>query len=105
MYKFSLTFKDELHLTTEDYFSLPSETKHKNLTDATAIKSSEIEELKEYFSVEEQEAIRKEQEYLLHGPGKIQRILNDEMERLQSYMENKIKDQDEEFLTKMGVKK
>ena len=71
MYKFSLTYKDELYLTTEDYFSLPSESKHKKLNDATPIKSSEIQDLKEYFSAEEQEAIRKEQEYLLHGPGKI----------------------------------
>lgn len=98
MYKFSLTFKDELYLSTEDYFSLPAEVKQKKLADATQIKSSEIDELKDYFSAEEQEAIRKEQEYLLHGPGKIQRILNDEMERLQTYMEDKIKNQDDDFL-------
>ena len=71
MYKFSLTFKDEMYLSTEDYFSLPHEAKHKKLADATVIKSSEIDELKDYFSAEEQEAIRQEQEYLLHGPGKI----------------------------------
>lgn len=71
MYKFSLTFKDEMILSTEDYFSLPDEVKHLKISAGNPIKSSEIEELKEYFSADEQEAIRKEQEYLLHGPGKI----------------------------------
>ena len=82
MYKFSLTYKDELALQTDDYFSLPSEVKHLKIQEGTAVKSSEINQLSEYFSAEEQEAIRKEQEYNLHGPGKISRILNDEMERL-----------------------
>ena len=66
------------------------------------IKHAEIDELKEFFSTEEEEAMRREQEYLLHGPGKIERIINEEMERLQQHMETKIALQDEEFLTKMG---
>ena len=49
--------------------------------------------------------MRLEHEYNLNGPGKIERILNEEMERLQKHMEVKIAGQDEEFLTKMGVKK
>ena len=60
MYKYSLTFKDEMALTTEDYFSLPDEVKHLKISDGNPIKSSEIEELQEYFSTEEQETIRKE---------------------------------------------
>ena len=54
------------------------------------IKHAEIDELKEFFSTEEEEAMRREQEYLLHGPGKIERIINEEMERLQQHMETKI---------------
>jgi len=50
----------------------------------------EFSELKEFFSAEEEERMRQEREYLLHGPGKIERILNEEMERLAEHMENKI---------------
>ena len=75
------------------------------LVDGKTIKYNEVNELNEYFSVEEQQKIREDQEDLLHGPGKIERILNEEMERLQKDMETRINTQDEEFLTKMGVKK
>ena len=62
------------------------------------IKFSEIPDLQEYFSADEMEAMRAEQEYMTNGPGKIEAILNAEMERLQQYMEEKIAQQDEEFL-------
>ena len=65
----------------------------------------EFSELKEFFSADEEEQMRKEREYLLHGPGKIERILNEEMERLAEHMEQKITQQDDEFLAKLGVKK
>ena len=53
MYKFSLTYKDELSLATEDYFSLPKEDVHLKIGGGTDVKFSEIAELKEYFSAEE----------------------------------------------------
>lgn len=65
----------------------------------------EFPELKEFFSAEEEERMQKEREYLLHGPGKIERILNEEMEKLAEHMEAKITQQDEEFLSKLGTKK
>ena len=55
----------------------------------------------EYLSADELEALRAEQEYMTHGPGKIEAIINSEMERLQTYMESKIAAQDEEFLAKV----
>jgi len=60
------------------------------LADGKDIKYTEISALGEYFSEEEQRKIKEEQDYLLHGPGKIERILNEEMERLTSAMEEKI---------------
>ena len=41
----------------------------------------------------------------MHGPGKIERILNEEMERMKAKMDEIMNKQDEEFLAKMGVKK
>jgi len=38
---------------------------------------------------------------MLHGPGRIEKILNDEMEKLYSAMNQKIAKLDEEFLAKM----
>lgn len=54
------------------------------------IKFSEIAALGEYFSEAEKEAIKREEEYMTNGPGKIEAILNQEMERLHKYMEEKI---------------
>ena len=82
MYKFSLVFKDELKLNTSEPFALPQVTQHLKISEGKKIKSSEINELAEYFSTEEQEAMRKEQEYMLHGPGKIQRLLDQEYQKL-----------------------
>ena len=104
LYQFTLTVKDELRLKTGDFFYHEGpHTTH--ISEGKTIKFQEIEELTEFFSAEEQEAMRLEQEYLMHGPGKIERILNEEMERLQQDMVKKIGHQDEEFLAKMGVKK
>ena len=36
------------------------------------------------------------------GPGRIERIMREEMEKLQVHMEDKIKKQDEEFLAKVN---
>jgi hypothetical protein len=41
---------------------------------------------------------------MLHGPGRIEKILNDEMEKLYSLMNSKIAKQDEEFLSKIPEK-
>ena len=36
------------------------------------------------------------------GPGRIERIMREEMEKLQNHLEDKIRKQDEEFLTKFN---
>jgi hypothetical protein len=35
------------------------------------------------------------------GPGRIERIMREELEKLQNHMEDKIKKQDEEFINKL----
>ena len=42
---------------------------------------------------------------MLHGPGRIEKILNDEMEKLYAIMKQKIAKQDEEFLARIPEKK
>ena len=64
----------------------------------------EIEDLKQYFSRAEEDAILREQDYMLRGPGRIERIMREEMDKLNAHMEERIKKQDEEFLTKVGKK-
>ena len=41
---------------------------------------------------------------MLRGPGRIERIMREEMDKLHAHMEDKIKRQDEEFLSKLGKK-
>jgi hypothetical protein len=41
---------------------------------------------------------------MLNGPGRIEKILNDEMEKLYSIMNQKIAKQDEEFMARIPEK-
>ena len=75
------------------------------LEEGKLIPAREIEDLKPFFSRAEEDAILREQEYMTKGPGRIERIMKEEMEKLQVHMEDKIKKQDEEFLSKMGPPK
>ena len=47
--------------------------------------------MKPYFSRAEEEAILREQEYMTKGPGRIERIMREELEKLHVHMEDKIK--------------
>jgi hypothetical protein len=49
--------------------------------------------------------IEKENEYMLRGPGRIERIMREEMDKLSFHMEDRIKKQDEEFLQKVNPTK
>ncbi len=62
----------------------------------------EIEDLKQFFSENELEQIEKENEYMLRGPGRIERIMKEEMEKLAWHMEDRIKKQDDEFIQKVN---
>ena len=89
MYKFCLTVKDELSLSHKQIFS-HEQPQQVSISEGKEQNFMEFSELKEFFSAEEEERMRQEREYLLHGPGKIERILNEEMERLAEHMESKI---------------
>ena len=107
MYKYSMTCKEELDLTQGSMFEhKTSEPNVIALSDGKKIKNlTDVSGLKEYFSKEETETMRKQEEYLSSGPGRLQSILDSEMERLHEFMDEKMKAQDEEFLVKAGVKK
>jgi hypothetical protein len=100
MYKYFLTVKDMLVLKTEKMFT-HEDTACINLELGKVIPVREIEDIKQYFSRAEEEAILREEEYMTKGPGRIERIMREELEKLQNHMEDKIKKQDEEFINKL----
>ncbi len=48
--------------------------------------------------------IEKENEYMLRGPGRIERIMREEMEKLSNHMEEKIRAKDEDLLNIIAKK-
>ena len=88
-------------LNTKELFS-HQDPPNINLENGKLVPPREIEDLKPYFSRAEEEAILREQEYMTKGPGRIERIMREEMEKLQNHLEDKIRKQDEEFLTKFN---
>ena len=54
------------------------------------------------MSQNEKDAFERERDYMENGPGKIEAILNDEMGKLFASMDDKIKAQDEDFMTKIN---
>ena len=59
--------------------------------------------MKQFFSEAELEQIEKENEYMLRGPGRIERIMREELDKLAFHMEERIKKQDEEFIQKVNA--
>ena len=58
------------------------------------------------MSQNEKDVIARQREYMEHGAGKVEAILNAEMGKLTARMEESIRAQDEEFMNKVGpVKK
>ncbi len=100
-YLYTLTRKETLILTTTKQFEMEEQPLQK-LEAGKLIPPREIEDLKQFFSEEELLQIEKENEYMLRGPGRIERIMREEMEKLAFHMEDKIKRQDEEFLLKVN---
>ena len=76
MYKFTLTVKDEMLLKTKDLLKT-EKPKLSKITAGKKARYTDIQDLKGYFSKEELEAIKKEQEYMQSGPGMIERVLNE----------------------------
>ena len=96
--------KDMLVLATEKVFTL-EEPNLERLEAGKQIAAREIQDLSQFFSAEELERIEKENEYMLRGPGRIERIMREETEKLAMYMEERIRKQDEEFLAKANPAK
>jgi len=69
------------------------------------IPAREIEDLKQFFSEVELEQIEKENEYMLRGPGRIEKIMREELDKLAVHMEDKIRKQDEDFIQKVNPPK
>lgn len=104
MYLYSLT-KDQLIILRTEKQSDLEEPALGKLGDGKVISAREVEkDLKQFLSEAELAQIEKENEYMLRGPGRIERIMREEMDKMTSFMEEKIRLQDEDFLNKLAKK-
>jgi hypothetical protein len=75
------------------------------LTEGRLIPAREVEaDIRQFLSEAEIAQIEKENEYMLRGPGRIERIMREEMDKLTNHMEDKIRQQDEDFLNRLAKK-
>ena len=81
MYRHILTVKENITFSTDRVFTHTQPLLPK-VNDGQVVSFKQVPELNEFFSTDEQEAMKREQEYHENGPGKIEKILNDEMDRL-----------------------
>lgn len=102
MYKYALTVKDMLHLTTGEMMVVPQPA-FAELNDAGTAEVAELDELQDYMSQQEKAVIAKQRDYMLNGPGKVEAILNKEMGSLYSRMEENIKTQDDDFMNRAAT--
>ena len=86
MYSYALTVKDMLHLSTGQMME-PPKLEFAELNEATAVEVTNLDELQEYMSENERDAIARQRDYMENGPGRIEAILNDEMGRLYNRMD------------------
>ena len=100
MYKYALTVKDMLCLTTGQMMEVAQPT-FADLGEANVVEVTQLDELQEYMSQNEKDVIARQRDYMEHGPGKIEAILNSEMGRLYERMDEQIRVQDEEFMNKV----
>ena len=104
MYLYSLT-KDQLILLRTEAQSQLEEPSQAKLGDGKVIAPREVEgDLKQFLSEGELAQIEKENEYMLRGPARIEKIMRTEMDKLGTHMEEKIRQQDEDFLNKLSKK-
>ncbi len=104
MYLYSLTKEQLIILRTEKQSSLEKPVERK-LGEGKPIAAREVEgDLKQFLSETERAQIEKENEYMLRGPGRIERIMREEMDKLAAHMEEKIRQQDEDFLNRLAKK-
>ena len=100
MYKYALTVKEQLHLTSGGMIEV-AKPHFADLNHAESVEVTQINQLQDYMSQNEREIIAKQRDYMEKGPGKIEQILNGEMAKLYQRMDEQIRLQDEEFMTKV----
>jgi hypothetical protein len=61
-------------------------------------------DIRQFLSEAEIAQIEKENEYMLRGPGRVERIMREELDKLTNHMEEKIRMQDEDFLNRLAKK-
>ena len=61
----------------------------------------EVKELRDYFSEDEQLAIKKKLEFFASPEGRAQKVLDAEMERIGDYLDAQMRKQDEDLLAKV----
>lgn len=104
MYLYALTKEQLIILSTEKQIEL-EEPPQSKLTEGRLIAPREIEDdIKQFLSEAELAQIDKENEYMLRGPGRVERIMREEMEKLSTHMDEKIRQQDEDFLNRLSKK-
>ena len=104
MYLYALTVKDVLNLKTVPVFQNSEPAALSILNQAAEIPARDIDEIYQYLTAEERAEFEKQKEYMLNGPGRIEAIINGEMEKLYTKMQEKIAKQDEEFFAKLPEK-
>ena len=104
MYFYALTKDQLIILSTEKQleYDLPELAQ---LADGKPIAPREVEgDIRQFLSQDELVQLEKENEYMLRGPGRVERIMREEMDKLAAHMEDKIRAQDEDFLNRLAKK-
>ena len=104
MYLYALTKDQLIILSTEKQleYDLPELAQ---LADGKPIAPREVEgDIRQFLSQDELVQLEKENEYMLRGPGRVERIMREEMDKLAGHMEDKIRAQDEDFLNRLAKK-
>lgn len=81
MYAYVLTERAMLCLKTNPVLA-PFEPAMAELDGATEIPARDIDVIYQYLTEEERAEFERQKEYMLNGPGRIETILNREMEKL-----------------------
>lgn len=82
MYFYALTVKDVLALKTVPAFLNLEPATVSSLNQATEIPARDIAEIYQYLTEEEKAELERQKEYMINGPGRIEAIINTEMEKL-----------------------
>ena len=101
MYHYALSVKDVLKLESVPAFEKVDPVAVPILNESKELHARDVDEIYQYLTTEERAEFERQKEYMSHGPGRVEAILNEEMERLYAQMQTKIAKQDEDFFAKM----